>query len=286
MNSSQSKSEKFKVYEFKKLCFLLGFKRSDINNLLLNLDSNYNEWSEDKIDKNGNPKTYLDGTIKRRTFRNPSTFLKEVQKRIKKNVLDKVTLPDCVHGGVKGRSNITNAKKHQGNKYIFETDLQEFYPNISKESVYKAFLRLGYSAHISHWLTCLTTRKNELPQGSPTSNSIANLVFLPTDYKLIKICKKHDVTYTRYVDDLTFSSQSDFGNIVAEILENVQEDGFKISRRKTKYEGCIPITGIDVFLNKIDAPLAILEKAKKETSAIGNIGPYSNYVRIIRKTNI
>lgn len=149
MSSSLLKRQQYKRYEFKRLCHLLGFEQDEIRNLLGSIDDNYKEWSVHKLDKNGNSKKYPDGTVKIRTFRNPSFLLKEVQGRIKKNILDKQRLPDCVHGGVKGRSNITNAKMHQGKKYIFETDLQEFYPNISMRQVYSMFLSLGYSTHVS-----------------------------------------------------------------------------------------------------------------------------------------
>lgn len=285
MNSSPSKNEAYKKYEFKKFCHIIGFKQREIMNLLTSIDKNYKEWSEVKEDKTGKAKTYLDGTVKTRTFRNPSQLLKVVQKRIKNNIIDKIPLPDNIHGGVKKRSNITNAKAHQGNKYLFETDLQEFYPNINMASVYQTFNKLGYSTHISHWLTTLTTRKNELPQGSPTSTGISNLVFIQTDYKLIKLCKDHDITYTRYVDDLTFSSQQDFGHLVGEILNTVINDNFKISRRKTNYDGEQTVTGIKVLLNKIDAPQKILDKAKLEADSKAEIKPYTNYLNNIRKTN-
>ncbi|MFP5040702.1 reverse transcriptase family protein [Parasediminibacterium sp. JCM 36343] len=285
MNSSQSKTEAYKNYEFKKLCHIIGFNESEINPLLDSIESNYKEWSETKLDKAGNAKTYLDGTIKTRTFRNPSQLLKVVQKRIQRNIIDIVSLPDNVHGGVKGKSNITNAKAHQGNKYLFETDLQEFYPNIKMRRVHKIFKNLGYSEHIAHWLTKLTTRKNEVPQGSPTSTGISNLVFLETDYKLIEICKKNNIKYTRYIDDLTFSSQQDFGHLISEILEIVIGGDFKISRRKTKYSGGQTITGVHVFLNKIDAPKKIIDKAHLEKESNTVMKPYTNYLNSIRKTN-
>ncbi|WP_127132981.1 reverse transcriptase family protein [Pseudoflavitalea rhizosphaerae] len=285
MSFSQSKSDQYKKYEFKKLCFLLGFNKSKITKLLDSIDASYSEWTESKQNNDGEPKAYWDGTIKTRTFRIPSQLLKEVQIRIKNNILDKIPLPDCVHGGVKGRSNITNAKKHQGNKYIFVTDLQEFYPNISMRRVFQLFSNLGYSPHISHWLTLLTTRKNELPQGSPASTSIANLIFLEADTELMKICKESNITYTRYIDDLTFSSQSDFGGLVDDILQIVIKNNFKISRRKTKYEGKQSVTGIEVFLNKIDAPKHIIEKSIVEMSSNSEKKPYTNYLKNIRKTN-
>jgi RNA-directed DNA polymerase len=285
MSSSLYKQAQYKKYEFKKLCHLLGFGQVEIQKLLEGVDKNYREWSEDKLDKNGNPKKYPNGTIKTRTFRNPSVLLKAVQKRIKKNILDKELLPNCVHGGVKGRSNITNAKQHQGKKYKLETDLQEFYPNISMRRVYDLFLSFGYSTHIAHWLTKLSTRKDELPQGSPASTGIANLIFRQTDYKLLGVCKDSEITYTRYIDDLTFSSSQDFSSLVFKILSIVIEADFKINRRKTKYEGGLPVTGLDVFLHKIDAPQHIIDKSSNEIATDAMKKPYTQYVNRVRKTN-
>ncbi len=286
MNSSQSKNELFKKNEFSRLCFILGIKRSDIRTLLESIDKNYIVWSEVKTDKQNRPKTFFDGTVKKRTFRNPSELLKLVQKRIKINIIDKVGLPNNVHGGIKKRSNITNAKAHQGNKYVFETDIQEFYPNINKKVVYQAFIELGYSKHFSHWLTKLTTKDNQLPQGSPASLGISNLVFSKTDNKLNQFCKANSITFTRYVDDLTFSSQHDFGDKINEILNIVINDNFKISRRKTVYDSKQTITGIQLFLNKIDAPKHIIEKANIEFETKAEKKPYTIYRKNILKTNI
>lgn len=285
MNSLQSKNDLFKKKEFSRLCFILGLKRSEIRTLLESIDNNYKVWSEIKTDKQNKPKTYLDGTVKKRTFRNPSVLLKLVQKRIKINIIDKVELPNNVHGGVKKRSNITNAKAHQGNKYLFETDLQEFYPNIKKEVVYKTFLELGYSSHFSHWLTKLTTKDNQLPQGSPSSLGISNLVFIKTDIKLNQFCNTNSITFTRYVDDLTFSAQQDFGDRIQEILNIVINDNFNISRRKTVYDSAQTITGIQPFLNKIDAPKHLIEKSKNEIETNAEKKPYTLYRKNILKTN-
>ena len=267
------------------MCSLLAIKAVSMKKLLGAVDENYKQWSEDKVDKNGIPKKYLDGTVKSRTFRNPSVFMKSVQTRIKEKIFDVLPLPDCVHGGVKGRSNITNAKAHQGNKYMFCSDLQEFFPNITSRVVFSLYRKLGYSSQISHWLTLLTTKDDEVPQGSPTSTSVANFVFVYTDNRLMDLCKIHKITYTRYVDDLTFSSQKDFGNIVQKFIDIVIEDGFKISRRKTKYAGHQEVTGINVFLNKIDAPTRILERSDAEIFLNAPKMPVTDYLNAIRKTN-
>jgi RNA-directed DNA polymerase len=282
MNSSQ-----FKINELKKICAIVSFKPAVIENITSNLPKFYKEWVEVKIDKKtGLPKKYLDGTIKERTIRESLNELKLIHKRIKSKILEEIALPKEVHGGVKKCSNITNAKPHQGNKYVFTTDLQEFYPNISSKKVYETFCMLGFSPHFSHWLTKLTTWKYELPQGTPTSTHIANLVFLNTDLQLIKLCNEHNITYTRYVDDLTFSSQQDFKPLLAVILKIVTENDFKLSNRKTQYKGNQTITGVDVFLNKIDAPLKIIEKSNIEIATEAISKPVTNYLNNIRKTNL
>ncbi|MGL5891314.1 MAG: hypothetical protein ACRC3B_15600, partial [Bacteroidia bacterium] len=114
---------------------------------------------------------------------------------------------------------------------------------------------------------------------------IANLVFLETDKQLFELCKKNKITYTRYIDDLTFSSQQDFRTLLDDILRIITSNGFKLSHRKTKYCGNQTVTGINVFLNKIDAPVGIIEKAKNELKTNAEIKPYSNYLSHIRKTN-
>ncbi len=111
----------------------------------------------------------------------------------------------CTWGCKEERSNVSNAKPHQGNKYQFTTDLQEFYPNIDFQKVYNTFIGLKFSVTGSLVLTLVDKThdiKYELPQGTPTSTHIANFVFLETDIKLIDLCNKHGITYTRYVDDL------------------------------------------------------------------------------------
>jgi len=282
MNSSQ-----YKKNEFKKLCSTIGFKPTAVEQLISKMDTYYKEWVEQKMDKKtGDLKKYKDGTIKQRIIRPSLKELKVIQTNIKNRILAPIKLPDSVHGGVKKKSNVSNAKPHQGNKYQFTTDLQEFYPNINSQKVYDTLIGLNFSPHYSHWLTKLTTWKYELPQGTPTSTHIANLVFLSTDLTLIELCKLHGITYTRYVDDLTFSSQQDFRPILNDILNIVTSNDFKLSYRKTKYSGKQTVTGIEVFLNKIDAPEKIRQKSKLELETNADIKPYTNYLNNIRKTNV
>ena len=279
MNSSQFEKSQFKLF-----CADIGYSPQKIEYILDNIDKYYNEWFEKKPDKkNGGFKKYKDGTLKIRTIRPSLKELKTIQSKIKDKILAPIELPNHIHGGVQKRSNISNAKPHQGNKHVFTTDLQAFYPSIKSDRIYDTFLKLGFSNFYSHWLTKITTWKYELPQGTPTSTHISNLVFLKTDYKFVEFCNKHKIEYTRYIDDLTFSAPNCFKQLLNEILEIVIESGFKISYRKTKYEGNQNITGIEVRNNYIDAPDKILMKSKEEKYK--EFKPYTNYLNNIRKTN-
>lgn len=281
MNSSQ-----YKINQLKHLCAILGCKQSELDYIVHNLDEFYKEWTEKKKDKvTGDYKKYKDGTIKQRIIRPSKKRLKELQSIIKKKILAPIHLPDNIHGGVKARTNITNAKVHQGNKYKFTLDLMSFFPNISSQQVYDCFINLKFSTHQAHMLTKLTTWKHELPQGTPTSTHLANLVFLNTDFAIIDLCKKHCLTYTRYVDDITISSQEDFKPLLQDFIVIITKNGFKVNFRKTKYEGIQTITGIEVYNNYIDAPLKIKIKAEEEKVLQTANLPISNYIERIRSTN-
>ncbi|WP_343631101.1 reverse transcriptase family protein [Fluviicola sp.] len=279
-------SSEFEKSEFKKFCHNIGIKKELVSEISSNLDSYYKEWQEIKKDKvTGENKKYKDGTVKKRIIRPSLKELKVIQRAIKERILVPISMPSNIHGGVKKRSNITNAKPHQGKKFQFTTDLQDFYPSIKYERVFDTFLKLGYSNHYGHWLTKFTTWKYELPQGTPTSTHVSNIVFLETDFRLIEFCNRNGITYTRYVDDLTFSSAQCFKEHLQTLLEIVTDSGFKLSYRKTKYKGFQNITGIDVFNNYIDAPKKILEKTKEGIALRRDLKGYQIYVENIRKTN-
>jgi RNA-directed DNA polymerase len=263
---------------------IIGETTEVLDEIISVLDYHYSEKIEEKIDsKTGKPKTYLDGTIKQRVIRPSKKRLKLIQSKIKDRILSKIELPNNVHGGVKKKSNITNAKPHQGNKYVFVTDLKDFYPSIKSKKIHDLFIELGFNKQFAFYITKLTTWKGELPQGTPTSTHISNIFFLKTDSELIKICNDNNITYTRYVDDLTFSSQQDFQDLIPVFLSIIKDSGMKINYRKTNYQGNQNITGIVVLRHKIDAPKNIIIKAELEIDNHPSCKPYTNYRESIRK---
>jgi len=272
MNSFESRS---------KLHFpsVIGVPEKELKDLVAQVDNQYQEWEEIKYDKVTNqPKIYLDGTVKKRIIRPSRAKLKYIQTRINERILCHIELPKNIHGGRKKHSNVTNAKPHQGKKYILTTDLKDFYPSVTYKIVYNCFISLGFNKQCAFYLTRLTTWKEELPQGTPTSTHISNLIFLETDLRLIDLCDKKNITYTRYIDDLSFSASFDFKDSIGEILDIVRNSSLKISWRKTYYNGAQTITGIKIYLNKIGAPEKILKKVEEEKQLPENSHkPYTIY---------
>ncbi len=238
----------------KHLAYTLKVQSSEIDFIIANIDSFYREKIEIKKDKNGMPKT-KNGIVQQRVINPSLRRLKVIQSRILQNILQGLQLPDYAYGGVRGRDNIQNAKEHQGKKYNFTTDLKSFFPSIRQSRVKEMFKSYGFSPIVARQLTMLTTYKGKLPQGTPTSPIIANLVFVKTGKKLQEFARVNNLTFTSFVDDLTFSAPTDFKDKAHWIINTLIEDGFKISHNKTFYKTKNPnVTGIIVKNNNLDLP--------------------------------
>lgn len=238
-------------------------------------DKYYSEFYRFKKDKFGNkkqnkPKYKRFGLYWTRTINPPRNELKDLQKQINKYLLKVIEIPDYAFGGIKHKDNIRNARYHKGQKYVFQTDLKDFFPYITHKKVYETFVRVGFSHDVSSLLTKLTTYKGHLPQGAPTSTTIANLVFMPTGLALQVIAEREGLRFTTFVDDVTMSSQTDFKHIVPEIIEIITSSGFKISQGKTTYKsGITDITGVKMLNNSMtmtDKIKASIEKEEDKTS--------------------
>jgi RNA-directed DNA polymerase len=249
----------------KHLAYILKVDIKEIYTIIQNIDKFYTEVIILKEDKEGLPILDKNGKPKSRTLNPSHNRLKVIQKRIQKNILLKLQLPDYAFGAVKGRDNVDNANVHKGKKFKFTTDLRNFFPSISHTRVFKMFRSYSFSPEVSRLLTQLTTYKGRLPQGSPTSSTIANLVFVKTGKNLDSFARNHNITFTSFIDDLTFSSPYDFKSISSEILEMVKKDGFKISYNKTNYSRSPIVTGIHPMNNYLRLPTTFDDKLKLDT---------------------
>ena len=125
----------------------------------------------------------------------------------------------AAHGFVADRSIITNARNHLGRRFVLNVDLKDFFPGITRKRIY-ARLRAepyGFHSRVANLIAALATNRfGRLPQGSPSSPIIANIVAAGLDADLANLCGSLGCRYTRYVDDITVStSRSEFPPDVA-----------------------------------------------------------------------
>lgn len=257
------------INKLKHLAWKLKVNLKEINYIIDNIDKFYGEKINPKTDKFNNPRFDINGKPKVRILNPSRNRLKVIQKRIHRNILAEIKMPEYAFGSVKKKDNILNAKKHQGKKYKLTTDIRNFFPSISHSQVFAMFRKNGFSPTVSKILTQLTTYKGKIPQGAPTSSTIANLVMIKTGNKLNRFAKENNMTFTSYVDDLTFSSPVDFKDKVDDILEILTIDGFKISMNKTFYSRNPVVTGVIPMNNHLKLPNLFIQKIENTEGKSG-----------------
>jgi len=166
----------------------------------------------------------------------PNSELKGVQRWILRNVLENQPISLRAHAFTKGRSIKTHAKYHLHNRVIMCLDIKDFFPSIKKDNILPIFEHIFENKKVAEVLSNLCTFEEHLPQGAPTSPTLSNIVFKATDNKISEISNQSGVNYTRYADDLTFSS-NDFArlhNLKPRIEKILRKDGFRINKKKTR----------------------------------------------------
>lgn len=252
------------INTLKHLAFILKIRESELIAFSKreNVDKKYLEHIIPKYNKQTGELLYDKYNNPRARVINPSIGrLKVIQKRILTNILNEVPMPVYAYGGVKKKDNVMNAQAHLGNKYKFVTDLRSFFPSVTHKMVYEMFISLNFSPDVSRCLTSLTTHKGHVPQGACCSSMITNLVFEKTGDVLFSISRERGIIFTSFVDDLTFSSNSDFKSFIPTIIDILYAGGFILSHNKTSYKaGNLPVTGVYCQYHKLSPLKSFLEK--------------------------
>lgn len=203
-----------------------------------------------------------DGSIRFRLVCKPFHPLKSEQKKINKH-LNKYDLPNSIYGGVLGRNNFLNALQHIDNKHFFKVDLKEFFSRINNSQIHHTLINRGFIWEEARVITRITTLNGSLPQGAPTSTTLANFVIAPLATALEQFCSKNNITFTAFVDDLTFSSPKPFKHLTSQILELIKTAKFIVNHKKISYRtGCCEITGIFINKGKLFLPKEIIKTVK------------------------
>jgi RNA-directed DNA polymerase len=143
----------------------------------------------------------------------PRYKLKTIQKCINE-VLYAVLIPHkAAYGFIPNRSVVDNAKMHVGKNFVYNIDIEGFFPSTDFRRVktvlgLKPFNLKETREPLAFLIANLCCENGCLPQGAPTSPTITNIVCQRLDKSLTKLAKRYGATYSRYADDITFSSHS------------------------------------------------------------------------------
>lgn len=271
------------IYELEFLKkYILNLSNEDKNILG---DDKQEIYEEHTINKHGKERTVytLSGEKGRR--------LAELQKSLTDKYLSGIKLPYPVKGYVKGESYRTFLSEHIGNKYFLRLDISSFFETINTEKFNKEFtniIRINDNEEKEKAMKLIEDicfYKGVLPQGACSSPAMSNIIFSRTDQRILKYCQKLGVRYTRYADDLLFSSRDlDFGKFkqfIKKIRYILSDVGYKLNYSKMVYSinGELNLNGY--ILNEIEVRLS-RKRFKKIRSVINTV----NHVLKINKEKL
>ena len=171
-----------------------------------------------------------------RTIKAPSRKLRSIQKKLASELeryeqdiwASKDIKPNIAHGFQKNKSIVTNAKIHRNKKYVLNIDLENFFDSFHFGRVRGFFEKnrdFALPTEVATVLAQLTCFEGCLPQGAPTSPIITNLLCQILDNRLLRVAKKYKLDYTRYADDLTFSTNDKtFIEFKDEFMSTIQKE--------------------------------------------------------------
>lgn len=180
-----------------------------------------------------------------RTINAPSEDLKQAQRKIVELFeKDCKILPhNAAHGYVKYRNTLSEMQTHQKkrSRWFLKLDVKDFFPSCTAELVLE---QLDQIHPVSYLPTILLNEiericmlDGALPQGAPSSPFLSNMVMMDTDYKITQALPT--LTYTRYADDMIFSSKSDMSiGFIIGVVKDALPKTMKLNEAKTRYGNC------------------------------------------------
>jgi len=208
-----NQSPLYQLRSKKRLSELLGIPLSALIKLSKS-DSNYKKFS---IKKNG----------KARAVEAPKPFLSVIHRKLF-GFLRRLVVPDYLHSGVKKRSHVTNATAHTGENELAKIDIKAFYPSTKRENIYQFFrCSLLCSPDVSKLLTEFCTVDYHIPTGSQISQVLAFHCNRELFDEISQLSITKNITFTCYVDDLSFSGSKVPPSFLWEIKKVIVKYGYR-----------------------------------------------------------
>jgi hypothetical protein len=158
-----------------------------------------------------------------RTTLNPDPRLKRVQRQIHEKIFWNLPRhPDSYTWRERGIKRA--AELHAGRRFLFRSDIRDFYPSITPDRVREGFAAFGLPRSTLWLLTRLVTVHGHVPQGAPTSGGVAEVLLYPLDARYRGFARENHMKYSRYGDDIALSSNSRIGPRMKAKLCGIADD--------------------------------------------------------------
>ena len=223
----------------------------------------------------------------------PTGDLKGVQRQLadalwehQKSIYEELGIkPNISHAFEEGKSIITNAKIHRNKRIVVNVDLSDFFDSIHIGRVCGFFEKNKYF-NLPHepaiTIAQLACYQGRLPQGAPTSPIITNLICQVLDMHLLSFAKRYRLDYTRYADDISFSTNDKafletWDSFYAELEKKIRKAGFSLNEKKTRItyrDSKQVVTGL-VVNKKISVDHAYCRKVRAMAHSLYTNGSYS-----------
>lgn len=220
-----------------------------------------------------------------RTIEDPADELQKIQENLKKylQALYHCHRTDAAYGYISRADDesekkgiLENALAHAKDDYLLNADLKDFFHFISWQKIYSNLTAFPFSVHhnVTTAICNICTLQGRLPMGAPTSPSLSNIAAYPFDGELTNFCKQENINYTRYVDDMSFSSNTAISSRQVELISSILvKEGYELNKNKfiqfNKGE-TKTITGLEIkdgnvkvadrFINEVQKEIELLKE--------------------------
>ncbi len=240
----------------------------------------------------------------------PKQEMKRVQRHVLDGILEHIPPHDCSHGFQRGRSIVSYVEPHVGQQVIVKFDLSDYFLTADRIRVRALFHLAGYPPQIAKYLAALCTHgfKDEklagywkyerahLPQGAPSSPAIADRLLFKLDVRLAGLAEKLEMNYSRYADDLAFSSSErmktgKINGLKKLVSRIVEEEGWWLNDEKTRVmkqgqrqrlAGLVVNTKANVARSEFDRLKAIIFRVQRNGLEAENRMNHSNFLEHLR----
>lgn len=227
-----------------------------------------------------------------RTIYHPAKELKAVQRWLLREVIEFLPMHETAKAYRPGASIRDNASTHVEGRYLLRMDFRNFFPSITASDIQNYINNNaehfeGWDEEDIEWFISVICRHGKLTIGAPTSPGVSNAVCYDFDKKVASLCAEHNVSYTRYADDLFFSTKARdiLGEIELNVVKIVKDlttpSGLRINEDKTHHSSKRQRRVVTGLILTSDGKISVGRSRKRHIRSM--IHKYENLADVERK---